>query len=391
LGFLGLYRCYDRVPNLFRLWLGIVGAFLLLLPLHFGWDEFPHFDRIAFVTALVLALVILPGLRILISFTVQGLRGLGVGRVPAYLVCSAKRQPLLAQWLTDEGRSLVGYELVLGNEWSDLVTKVAQSGAKEVILDNWPSQGVLLLIWQKLCAKGVRLRCLQGDGSLWSYGVIPQFFQGRPILEFEPPALFQFRFGLKRALDIVASGLGLVLLAPLFLLIAIWIKTTSEGPVFFMQERVGVRGKLFQVYKFRSMYLDAEQRRAELLDANEGCGPLFKIRNDPRITPAGRWLRRFSLDELPQLINVFRGEMSLVGPRPALPSEVAEYSPWQRQRLLVLPGISGLWQVSGRSDIRDFEDAVSCDLYYIQHWSFKLDLEILWRTLAVVLLGKGAY
>ncbi len=390
-GLSGLYRCHDRTPRLLRIWAGLGVAFGGLLLLHFGWGLLPSLERKTFFTALALALVLLPGLRLLLSAILRPMWSYGLGRVPAYLVCSRERLTLLKPWLTkQEGRTLVGYEYSSGDAWLEVATRILRTGATEVILDNWPYADNLLFLWQNLCWKGVRLRVLQGDGVLWSQGAVPQFFQGQPILEFEPPALFQLRFGLKRALDILVAAVGLLLLLPLFAVVGLLILLSSPGPIFFTQMRVGVQGKLFKMYKFRSMYADAEKRRQELMGANEAKGPLFKIKNDPRITPLGRWLRRYSLDELPQLINVLAGEMSLVGPRPALPSEVAVYSPWDCQRLLVLPGITGLWQISGRSDI-GFKDAVRCDLYYVQHWSLMLDLEILRRTLMVVLSKKGAY
>jgi lipopolysaccharide/colanic/teichoic acid biosynthesis glycosyltransferase len=164
---------------------------------------------------------------------------------------------------------------------------------------------------------------------------------------------------------------------------------SDPGPVFFRQARVGHEGRVFKVWKFRTMYVDAEERRAALLDQNESDGQLFKIRNDPRIFPFGRFLRQTSIDELPQLINVLKGEMSLVGPRP-LPADDGDYLGDVRRRLLVRPGITGLWQVSGRSDL-SWDEAVRLDLYYVDNWSLAYDLHILWRTIGVVLARKGAY
>jgi lipopolysaccharide/colanic/teichoic acid biosynthesis glycosyltransferase len=168
------------------------------------------------------------------------------------------------------------------------------------------------------------------------------------------------------------------------------VKATSRGPVLFRQQRVGRDGQLFTIYKFRTMVHDAESRLALLADQNEAQGPLFKIRKDPRITRMGRWLRRASLDELPQLLNVLTGEMSLVGPRPPLPTEVAVYHDWHRDRLAVQPGITGLWQVGGRSEL-SFDDAVRLDLFYIENWSLTLDLFILGKTVPAVLSSRGAY
>ncbi|MGF1525915.1 MAG: sugar transferase [Candidatus Competibacterales bacterium] len=195
----------------------------------------------------------------------------------------------------------------------------------------------------------------------------------------------------KRLLDLIVASGALILLAPIFLFAALAIRLDSPGPLFFHQTRVGYRGKLFTMLKFRSMYTDAEARQQALLSHNEmDCGKLFKMKNDPRITRVGRWLRRLSIDELPQLINVLRGDMTLVGPRPALPKEVALYSASDAERLRAVPGITCLWQVSGRSDL-PFEQQVLLDKRYIATLSLKTDLTILLRTVPAVLSGRGAY
>jgi len=195
---------------------------------------------------------------------------------------------------------------------------------------------------------------------------------------------------LKRSFDVVASTLGLIVLSPLLLLIAMTVAATSPGGAFFVQRRVGLNGKPFPMIKFRSMVADADQRVDALLHANEGSGPLFKLRSDPRVTPVGRFLRRASMDELPQLVNVILGHMSLVGPRPALEREVVQYSPHEGRRLYVKPGITGLWQVSGRSNL-SWEDSVRLDLLYVDHWTLRADLKILARTIATLVKSEGAY
>jgi len=198
-------------------------------------------------------------------------------------------------------------------------------------------------------------------------------------------------YAIKRAIDIGASGIGLLLLLPLFLGVAAAIRIESPGPVIFRQTRVGRWGQLFSMYKFRSMYIDAEERKRALLEANEMDGGVtFKMKEDPRITRVGRLIRRASIDELPQLWNVFVGDMSLVGPRPPVPSEVDEYSLTDRRRLEVIPGITCIWQVSGRSDI-PFTEQVQLDVLYIESQSLLADLRILLQTIPAVLLGKGAY
>jgi lipopolysaccharide/colanic/teichoic acid biosynthesis glycosyltransferase len=183
---------------------------------------------------------------------------------------------------------------------------------------------------------------------------------------------------------------ALVLLSPLLLAFAAAIRLSDRGPALFTQTRVGKHGEAFRIYKFRTMVVDAEARLAELRTHNEHDGVLFKMRRDPRITAIGAYLRKYSIDELPQLINVVRGEMSLVGPRPALPDETARYADHVRRRLVVKPGLTGMWQVNGRSDL-SWEESVRLDLRYVENWSFALDLQILWKTIAVLLRGSGAY
>jgi exopolysaccharide biosynthesis polyprenyl glycosylphosphotransferase len=213
---------------------------------------------------------------------------------------------------------------------------------------------------------------------------------GLSLLHLERPAFRGARRVLKRLFDyLVASGL-IAVLSPLLIALAVAIRLTSRGPALFRQTRVGTNGRLFTVYKFRSMVVDAEARRAALVDQNDGHGVLFKMRTDPRVTRIGVLLRRYSLDELPQLLNVLRGNMSLVGPRPPLPLEVAGYSTDEVRRLRVRPGMTGLWQVSGRSDLT-WEESLRLDLRYVDNWSISLDFSILWRTVRAVAQGSGAY
>jgi exopolysaccharide biosynthesis polyprenyl glycosylphosphotransferase len=204
-------------------------------------------------------------------------------------------------------------------------------------------------------------------------------------------ALVKGTKAVKRLIDIVASAAGLALLMPLFAVVALAIRLESPGPIFFSQTRVGRWGELFRMYKFRSMYIDAEERKRSLMSRNEmDGGVLFKMKHDPRVTRVGRFIRKASIDELPQLWNVFVGDMSLVGPRPPVPSEVDQYSLSDRRRLDVVPGITCIWQVSGRSDI-PFPEQVELDVQYIDSQSLLTDLKILLNTIPAVLLGKGAY
>jgi exopolysaccharide biosynthesis polyprenyl glycosylphosphotransferase len=213
---------------------------------------------------------------------------------------------------------------------------------------------------------------------------------GLPLLHMDHPELVGGKQIIKGVFDRFAAGLTLILLMPGLLVIALAIVANDRGPVFFWQTRVGRDGRTFKLCKFRSMVVDAEQGRARLEILNEASGVLFKMRRDPRVTKVGAWLRRWSLDELPQLFNVLIGEMSMVGPRPALPQEAECYGDHMRRRLAVKPGITGLWQVSGRSNL-PWEEAERLDLRYVENWSLILDLQILWKTWSAVVRGSGAY
>ncbi len=213
---------------------------------------------------------------------------------------------------------------------------------------------------------------------------------GVPLVGVKGVSLRGGNLLLKRGLDIAFTLLVLIPGVPLMLLTALAVKLTSPGPVILGQERVGKDGQVFKFYKFRSMYRDAEQRRAALLALSDREGIAFKMKNDPRTTPVGRITRKLSLDELPQLFNILKGDMSWVGPRPAIVPEVEKYDDWARQRLNITPGLTGLWQVSGRSDL-SFEEMVKLDLYYAENWSLGLDLKILLRTIPAVISGRGAY
>jgi len=213
---------------------------------------------------------------------------------------------------------------------------------------------------------------------------------GLTLLHVDHPQLAGMRLLFKDLFDRVAAAMALLVLSPVLLLLAAMIRFSDGGPALFKQTRVGQDGRVFRIYKFRTMVIDAEQRKAQLLASSDSDGILFKLRKDPRVTTLGVHLRRWSIDELPQLINVFLGEMSLVGPRPAIPEEVAEYADYVRRRLVVKPGLTGMWQVNGRSDL-SWEESVRLDLRYVENWSFALDLQILWKTIWALLGGTGAY
>jgi exopolysaccharide biosynthesis polyprenyl glycosylphosphotransferase len=280
---------------------------------------------------------------------------------------------------------------VLG-EFSDTALVVESIGADSVAVLACPEMnGVALrrLAWQ-LEKDDVELVVAPALMDVAGPRISIRPVAGLPLLHVEHPELSGGRQLVKSLFDRVAALGALLLLAPLFFAISIAIKVNSSGPVLFRQLRIGRDGREFTVLKFRTMVPDAERRKIDLVQRNEHDGLLFKIRQDPRVTSIGARLRRYSLDELPQLINVLRGDMSLVGPRPPLPEEVARYGDDVRRRLVVRPGMTGLWQVSGRSDLT-WEESVRLDLRYVENWSLMLDLQILWKTWSAVARGSGAY
>ena len=193
----------------------------------------------------------------------------------------------------------------------------------------------------------------------------------------------------KRAIDIVGSIVGLVLLSPILLIVAIAIKLESKGPIIFSQKRIGLKGKAFKMYKLRSMVEDAEKLKKDLMKSNEMSGPMFKMKDDPRVTRVGKFIRKTSIDELPQLVNVLKGDMSLVGPRPSLPKEVKKFKPWMKKRLEVKPGLTCFWQVSGRNNI-DFEDWMKLDIKYVEERSFLVDIKLIFKTFFVLFGDENA-
>jgi len=324
---------------------------------------------------------------------------LAVGREPAVadLVSELRRDSyhgltVVAACLTGEPASQTVAGVPVVGDLDDVANAVRRCGADTVaVLSSSEIDGVKLrqLAWElektgtDLCVAPALL-----DVSGPRTTIRPT--AGLTLLHVDHPQLSGPRQVLKEVFDRAAAGVALVLLSPLFAAVAAAIRLGDNGPALFTQTRVGKDGHPFKIYKFRTMVVDAEQRLAELRASNDHDGVLFKMRRDPRITAIGARLRKWSVDELPQLVNVFRGEMSLVGPRPALPEEAARYADHVRRRLVVKPGLTGMWQVNGRSNL-SWEESVRLDLRYVENWSFALDLQILWKTLSVVFRGSGAY
>ncbi len=366
-----------------------------------------YYSRLIFVYAAVLIIVLLSLARLVRGMVINRLRRLGLG-VDRVLIVGAGEvgRSIMANLMAQPG---LGYEVVgfvddnpdkghrdvgpfkgLGST-DQLPNLLKELAIDEVIITlPWMYHRKIMSILSLCEQHNVRARLVPDLFQMRLSKVEIENLNGIPILSMRDQGISGWKYVVKRAMDILVAGVALLLLSPLMALIALAIKLDSPGPVLFAQTRVGKDGRPFTMLKFRSMVADAESRLAELEDRNEAVGPLFKIRDDPRRTRVGRFLRRTSLDELPQLINVLRGDMSLVGPRPPLPREVEQYQPWHRRRLSVRPGMTGLPQVSGRSNLT-FDEMALLDLYYIQNWSPTLDLMILLRTIPHVLLGEGAY
>ncbi|MGH3684397.1 MAG: sugar transferase [Pseudonocardiaceae bacterium] len=274
----------------------------------------------------------------------------------------------------------------------DSVPQVAGSGGYRVVsvaqTPGWSSRRLHHLAWD-LEGTGTELVVDPGLMEIAGPRLHVAAVDGLPLLRLTEPAFTGLPRFAKGVIDRLGAGLILLALAPVMIALAIAVRSDG-GPIFYRQTRVGKAGKPFSMIKFRSMVVNADQRRSTLEAANQGAGPLFKLRQDPRVTPVGTFLRKYSLDELPQLVNVLSGSMSLVGPRPPLPAEVASYSRDAQRKLLVKPGLTGLWQISGRSDL-SWEESVRLDLRYVENWSLALDILIIWKTVGAVVRGTGAY
>ncbi|OQA42146.1 MAG: UDP-glucose:undecaprenyl-phosphate glucose-1-phosphate transferase [Chloroflexi bacterium ADurb.Bin325] len=381
-------------------------AIMLMVVLVFFYRRL-FYSRIIFVYAGI-AIVVLVGLargvrQVILTRLRQAGQGvdrvviIGAGEVGRTVIRNLIAQPEL-------GYRVVGF---LDDDPAKSTTDIGPIRAlgpldnlSEVIREQAIDQVIITLPWQyhrktvRLVTDsehaGVRARVVPDLFQLSLGGVDVEAINGIPLISIKETRLTGVNLALKRIVDVFIAGAVMLVGSPVWLLVALAIKLDSPGPVLFRQERVGRDGHLFTVYKFRSMYVDAEQRLEELRGQNEASGPLFKVRDDPRRTRVGRFIRTTSIDEIPQFLNVLRGEMSIVGPRPGLPNEVAQYQEWHHKRLQVLPGITGLWQVSGRSNLT-FDEMVMLDIYYAENWSLSRDLRIMLRTVPQILFGDGAY
>ena len=319
----------------------------------------------------------------------QGARGLS----NVFLITKSERIQRLSSTLERRSRyRVVGAAVASMANTEVTFQRMLAVQPDEVLAEDVPDVELASGLYWRLRSANIPLRLLPSSREMLYRRGIPEVIAGLPTLVIETSGFQSVDYRLKRWLDYTIAALAVLILSPVFIGIAIAIRLTSPGSVFFKQERIGLRGNVFQVWKFRTMTADAPQLQTQLEQHNQSAdGIMFKLQHDPRVTPVGRFLRRSSLDELPQFFNVLLGQMSLVGPRPLPLRDVAQFDQWHHIRHQVLPGITGLWQVSGRSDIETFDDAARLDLHYIDNWSLNLDLEILMATLRIVLTGLGAY
>ncbi len=362
------------------------------------------YSRLVFVYAWALIIALLAAERLGERFILAHLRRRGIGLQRILVVGAGRQGRLIMQnvvaqpelgyqivgFVDERRREDIGRFRALGTP-DDLPRLLWEFDIDEVIIALPSASHQRIVDIMLLCQRqGVSFRLVPDVFELSLNQLDIEDLNGIPLIGTREVSIRGINLFLKRAMDVAIATLALIVLAPLMGLIALAIKLDSPGPVLLRQVRIGRHGKPFVCYKFRSMRVGAEQELERLQAFNEARGPIFKMRNDPRRTRVGRILRRLSLDELPQLLNVLKNEMSLVGPRPPLPHEVERYEPWHRRRLEVAPGMTGLWQVSGRSNLT-FDEMVLLDIWYIENWSLWLDVKILLRTIPAVLLGVGAY
>jgi exopolysaccharide biosynthesis polyprenyl glycosylphosphotransferase len=385
---------------------GTAKGTIVLLALTFAFSPLVY-SRLLFLEAAVL-IVLLTGLSRLVKGFIEARlrrRGIGVdrvlivggGEVGRAVIRTVVARPELGYEIVglvddnpDKGHSHIGRVKGLGG--LDRLANVldCESVDQVIVTLPWMYHRKISGIVQECERRQITARIVPDLFQMSLSQVDVDDLGGIPLIGVREFAISRWQRALKRAMDVVLAPLIAILLAPLMGVIALAIRVDSPGSIVFRHLRVGKAGRQFWCYKFRSMYEGAENERKQLEALNERDGPVFKIRDDPRRTRVGRWLRRTSLDELPQLYNVVRGEMSLVGPRPPLPSEVAQYEGWQIRRLEVAPGMTGLWQVSGRSKL-SFDEQCLLDIYYIENWSPIIDAKILLRTVPKVFTGDGAY
>jgi exopolysaccharide biosynthesis polyprenyl glycosylphosphotransferase len=393
----GFYDAGGKRRDYFRITQALTLSHVFLLLVAFFYQPGYFVSRSTFILSWFLSVLFVCAGRLIADMTIEYLRQKGAILYPTYLLGHPRDVKAAAELLEQEGRyKIVGCSDVLSlnqRDWEETISYIIDLGVAEVfICSSYPIENPMFLYW-RLRNAGITLYVLP-------IGLEPLLLQkpdflmvgGLPATRFSPPLISGTDFLVKRGFDFLTAAIALLLTAPLYLTIALLIRLDSAGPIFYRQTRVGLRGREFKVWKFRTMVTNADQLQKDLESQNEmKDGIMFKMKDDPRITKLGTFLRRYSLDELPQLFNVLFGEMSLIGPRPFPLRDVEKFDDHHFIRHEVLPGITGLWQVSGRSEITDFEEVVRLDTTYIENWSLWLDFQILLRTVKVVFQRRGAY
>ena len=406
----GVYRIprgRSWVDEVYRIISGTTTGIVIMVVVLFFYRPY-FYSRLIFIYAGILIVVFLGFSRLVKNIAVVQLREHGVGVRRIMIVGAGEIGRMIMRNLVAHPQ--LGYQVV------GFVDDDPEKGNSEIgrfkgmgsldnlprILDTQPDIEEVIITLPWMYHRKILSIIAQCERRNVTARIVPDIFQmslsrveiddlnGIPLIGIREISFSRWGMMLKRVIDVGFSALGLIILSPILVLVAVAIKLDSPGPILFRQVRVGKNGRHFVLHKFRSMRVGAEQEQEKLADLNEATGPLFKIREDPRLTGVGKIIRRTSLDELPQLYNVLRGEMSLVGPRPPLPKEVEQYQEWHKKRLEIAPGLTGLWQVSGRSELT-FDEMVLLDIYYIENWSPILDTTITLRTIPRVLFGDGAY
>lgn len=395
----GLYGNRKNRRQYFRLIKSLTFAQVIILFLAFLYEPGAVFSRSTFLLAWLFNLILLLIGRLMTEAIITNIRRRGAISHKIFLVGTPHHTlaaKILLKLISNKEYEVLG-EVDLSTKenchrWPEILEQISQQEVGEIFVCSWQSIPKQMEFCWSLKTTGIHLRILPIGLNIPTQVPSIEMIGGIPTIHLSPPAIVGVDYWTKRSFDLVSSGLFLLLAFPLLLLIAVLIKLDSPGPIFYQQTRMGLKGRHFKVWKFRTMVINADQLLKELEGNNETKdGVLFKIKDDPRITRVGKFLRRYSLDELPQLINVVKGSMSLVGPRPLPLRDIEYFKSHHFARQNVLPGITGLWQVSGRSNILDFENAFRLDMGYINNWSLAMDFQILLKTIKVVLGKKGAY
>ncbi|QDZ40732.1 sugar transferase [Euhalothece natronophila Z-M001] len=387
----GLYSSSTEWKNYWKVGQITTLIYLGTLVLSYFYDPQLNPPRSLFVTAWFSSVFLLVGLRLITTLILKQCQAT-TSPTPIFLIADSQARNRLSQSIPQRSPyQIIGVADTSSINKPETFKAIIKTNPKEVLVADLPESELASRLYWKLRRRGIALRLIPSSRETLYRRGVPEIFAGIPTLRVEPPTMGGWEYRLKRYLDIIGASLGLIMLSPLFISCAIAIYLSSPGNPFFRQKRVGLHGKTFYMWKFRTMVPNAEALQPQLEQQNQTDGVLFKVQDDPRIIPIGKFLRRTSIDELPQLFNVLSGEMSLVGPRPLPLRDVKKFNSWHHTRHNVVPGITGLWQISGRSDLEEFNDIARLDLYYIDNWSINLDLEILVETFRIVLFAKGAY